>query len=169
MTINVAMNCPRRVPVTIRPPFEPRANAVMARSISPASRTSIGRNSTPSDGASGLDCSQLPAPGCDRGIPQHRHSRHARSDLFQQLQPFSAHAIFELCEARGVAARARKALDEAGPDGVDDRHEHDRHSAGRLLQCREDGLPFARMTSGESATNSAAYLRALSALPAPQR
>ena len=30
-------------------------------------------------------------------------------------------------------------------------------------------VPVARMTSGASATNSAAYLRMLSALPAPQR
>jgi hypothetical protein len=36
--------------VTIRPPFDPRANAATSRSISPASRTSIGLNSTPNDG-----------------------------------------------------------------------------------------------------------------------
>jgi myo-inositol-1(or 4)-monophosphatase len=40
----------KRLVVTIRPPFDPRANAVTSRSISPASRTSIGLNSTPNDG-----------------------------------------------------------------------------------------------------------------------
>src|SRR5262249_20592852 len=39
------------LPVTIRPPFEPCANAVRARSISPPSRISTGRTSIPSDGA----------------------------------------------------------------------------------------------------------------------
>jgi hypothetical protein len=34
-----------------QPPFEERANAVMAHSISPASRTSTGLNSTSADGA----------------------------------------------------------------------------------------------------------------------
>ena len=37
--------------VTIRPPLPERVNAVTARSISDASRTSIGVNSTPNDGA----------------------------------------------------------------------------------------------------------------------
>src|SRR5262249_58526480 len=47
-------------PVTIRPPFEERAKAVMARSISPASRTFIGRNSTPSDAATDWSTAKLP-------------------------------------------------------------------------------------------------------------
>jgi hypothetical protein len=37
--------------VTIMPAFEERANAAMVRSISPASRTPTGLNSTPNDGA----------------------------------------------------------------------------------------------------------------------
>src|SRR5262249_33162788 len=37
--------------VTIRPPFAERAKAVIARSISLASRKPMGRNSTPNDGA----------------------------------------------------------------------------------------------------------------------
>src|SRR5262245_59290892 len=40
------------LPITIMPLSEPCANAARARSISPASRTSTGRSSTPSDGAS---------------------------------------------------------------------------------------------------------------------
>src|SRR5262249_6703482 len=38
-------------PTRIRPPSEPRAKAVIARSISPASRTPTGVNSTPNEGA----------------------------------------------------------------------------------------------------------------------
>jgi hypothetical protein len=41
---------PNVLAVTIRPPFEERANAVMARSISSASCTPTGRSSTPKDG-----------------------------------------------------------------------------------------------------------------------
>jgi hypothetical protein len=46
-----AMSKNRRTRVTIRPPFPERAKAVTLRSISVASRTLIGVNSTPSDGA----------------------------------------------------------------------------------------------------------------------
>ena len=76
--------------------------------------------------------------------------------------------IFERHEPGGVAARPRQAVDEAGADWIDD-IKHDRHGAGRLQQRPHGALPMARMTSGASATNSAAYLRMASALPAPQR
>ena len=36
-----------------------------------------------------------PIPEAMVGIPKDRHSRHARRDLLEQLQPFSAHAVFE--------------------------------------------------------------------------
>src|SRR5262245_28641913 len=42
---------PNALPVTIRPPFGPRAKAVTARSISVASRTLTGLTSIPNDGA----------------------------------------------------------------------------------------------------------------------
>ena len=63
-----------------------------------------------------------------------RHSRNARSDLFEQLQPFCAEAIFEHAKAGEVAAGPRQALDKAVANRIGDEHEHDRHSAGRLLQ-----------------------------------
>ena len=63
-------------------------------------------------------------------------------------------------EAGDVAAWPRQAVDKAGADRVGDIREHDRHGAGRLQQCRHgSGCRSARMTSGASATNSAAYLR----------
>ena len=44
-----------------------------------------------------------------------------RRDLFEQLQPFPAQAVFELHKAGGVAARPRQAVDEAGADRIGDR------------------------------------------------
>src|SRR5262249_9914388 len=107
----------------ITPPFEPRAKAVMSRSISPTSRTLVGLASIPSDGAADW-----------MAIPKNGHSSHPRRDLLEPLQPFAAQAVFEHQEAGGIAARARQARNEAGADRVDDNHEHDRHGAGRLQQ-----------------------------------
>jgi hypothetical protein len=49
-----------------------------------------------------------------------------------ELQPFSAHAVFVKHEPSRVTARPCKARDETGDDRVDDGREHDRHGAGRL-------------------------------------
>jgi len=68
------------------------------------------------------------------GIPEDCHSRQARRDLFEQLQPFPGRAVLESHEAGGVAARPRQAVDEAGGDRIADDREHDRHGAGRLQQ-----------------------------------
>ena len=106
--------------VTIRPPFEARANAVMARSISAASRTSIGLTSTPERRRHGLDYGELADPGGIGGIAQDGRSRHARRDLLEQLQPFAANAVLEQGKSGDVAARPRQAFDEAGADRIDD-------------------------------------------------
>jgi hypothetical protein len=60
-----------------------------------------------------------------------RRPRHAGRNLFEQLQPFPGNGIFEVGKARGVAAWARQALDEAGADRVGDNREHERNGAGR--------------------------------------
>ena len=148
--------------------IRPRAKAATARSISPASRTLSG--SPPARArAPRLDYAELADPGGYGGIPNDRCALHARCDLLEQLQPFPAHAVFETDETGDVAARPRQAVDKAGPDRIGDVREHDRHGAGRLQQGVPAPLPAARMTSGASATNSAAYLRVSSALPAAQR
>ena len=64
----------------------------MARSISAASRTLIGLNSTPSDGATAWMAANWPIPERYGGIPKDCRSRHARRDLLEQLQPFPAQA-----------------------------------------------------------------------------
>ena len=73
-----------------------RAKAATARSISPASRTLIGLTSTPSDGATAWIAPHWPMPAAIGGITKHRRARHARRDLLEQLQPFTAEAVLEL-------------------------------------------------------------------------
>src|SRR5262245_28056588 len=117
----------------------------------------------------GLNNAKLADSGWVRGIPQDRHSRHARRDLLQQLQPFSAQAVFVRHETGGVAARPCPAIDEAGGDRISDDRENKRHGAGHLQQWPTVEAPEARMTSGASAANSAACLRMSAPLVVAQR
>ena len=137
------------------------------RSISPASRTSTGRELHPERRRHRLDGGKLADPAARCRIAKDRRSRHARRDLLEQFQPFAAQAVFELDETGGVAARPRQALDQAGADRVGDIA----NTIGTVrVACsngRRSTLPAARMTSGASATNSAAYLRMRSASPRP--
>src|SRR5215472_16423854 len=128
----------RGLPDTMTPSLGPCANAVRARSISLASRTSMGRSSTPSDGASTWITPELAGTDRDSRFTKDRHSRHTWRDLLEQFQPFSGDGIFEDSKAGGVAAWPREALDIAGGDRVGDTREYDRHGAGRFQQ-RFDG------------------------------
>ena len=65
----------------------------------------------------GLDCGELADPGGYGWVSKDRHSRHARRDLFEQLQPFPAEAVFERRKAGGVAARPRQASTKPAPTG----------------------------------------------------
>jgi hypothetical protein len=128
--------------VVISPPSGPRANAVITRSILPASRTPIGLNSIPSGAAAAWITPNWAAPAAietSRNTPtRDAHARHPRRDLPEQLQPFPAHGVFELTESGGVTARPCKIFDETGSDRIGDPNEHDRHGTGRLQQrtCR---------------------------------
>jgi hypothetical protein len=82
----------------------------------------------------GVHRGQLCDAGRSGGIAEDRNSRHAGCDLFEQFQPFAAHAIFEQGEAGGVATRPRQARDVTGADGIGDLYEHDRHAARCLKQ-----------------------------------
>ena len=128
----------------------------MARSISPASRTSIGLTSTPSDGATAWMAANWPIPRDMLGS-RRTAARVTRGAIsLSSSSHFAAHAVFESRETGGVAARPRQAVDEAGADRIGDNREHDRHGAGRLQQTPRVEPPMAKMTSGASATNSAA-------------
>src|SRR5229473_7108987 len=122
------------LPVTIRPPFDPRENAMIARSISPASRTPMGEQLHPERRRHRLDGTPL-ASAAYGGLSNDRRSRHSRRDLFEQLDPFSAHAVFVDREPGHVAARACQTLDQACTDRVGDPHKHDWNGGSRLLQC----------------------------------
>ena len=120
-----------------------RAKVSMACSISAASRILIGLTSTRSDDATAWMTANWPVP-----VPTAGSRRTAMrvtpgaiclsSSSHLPLRPYS-----KFSEAGDVAARPREALDEADADWIDDRHEHDRHAAGRPLQrclrsgCRE--------------------------------
>ena len=78
-------------------------------------------------------------------VTQDRHVRHAGGDLLEQLQPFSARAVFEQREAGSIAAWARQALDQSSSDRIGDLHEYDRQGAGHLLQ-----RPHGRNASGKN-------------------
>src|SRR5215467_6000963 len=80
----------------------------------------------------GLDNAELADPRGNAGIPEHRHSRDAWRDLFEQFQPFPADTVFECHETGGVAAWPGQAVYEAGTDRIGDSCEHDRHRAGYL-------------------------------------
>jgi hypothetical protein len=84
---------------------------VIARSISGASRMLTGLNSTPNDCAAAWSAPY--APGGQGGIPNDRHTSHARSDLFEQLQPFPADQ-----QARGGAAALGLSVDVAEVSAV---------------------------------------------------
>src|SRR5262249_25965548 len=99
----------------------------------------------------------------DGSIPQHRHPFYARRDLFEQFQPFCAETVFPRRKSSDVAAWAREAVNKAGADRIRHQHENDRHGASYLLQ--RPSWPVARITSGASATNSAAYCRRRAILP----
>ena len=73
-------------------------------------------------------------PGGYRGIPKDRRPRHAGRDLFEQLQPFAAEAVFEQAESGDVAARTRQVLDESRADRIDNTHEYNRHHRTHLLE-----------------------------------
>ena len=121
----------------------------MARSISPASRTLTGITSTLTDGATARIAPNWPIPAGDRGIAKDRHSRQVWRDLFEQFQPFPAHAVFKKHEASGIAARPRQAYRRS-------RRPPDRRRAGtRSARCGSPAAtaewsesPVARMTSG---------------------
>src|SRR5262245_59210853 len=91
----------------------------------------------------GLDDTQLAAPSGQCSVPNDCRSSHARRDLFEQLQPFSADAVFVYTETGDITAGPRQTIDEAAADRINDGHEHDRHRAGRLLQ-RCDARTAAR-------------------------
>ena len=140
-----------------------------ARSISPASRTLIGLTSTPTDGATDWMTANWPIPAVMAG------SRRTAARVTPGAICLSSSSHFALKlysnSIKPVAlppGRARLSTKPA-PTGSGTIT----NTIGTVRVACSNGpttaLPVARMTSGASATNSAAYLRMSSALPAAQR
>src|SRR5262245_3210862 len=118
------------------PPFGERAKAASARSITPASLTLSGVNSTPSDGATDWMAPSCPLP---EAKPRSRRIA-ARITLGESSLSSSSHFPLKLYSIRenpvmlppGCAKLSTNPL----LTGSFTPREHDRHAAGRLLQCR---------------------------------
>ena len=85
-----------------------------------------------------------------RCLPELDGSRRTAARFTRGAISLSSSSHFPLmpysnCKAGSVAARARKACDEAGTDRVDDTDEHDRDRAGCLLQ-----RAYTRTASGHN-------------------
>ena len=104
-----------------------------------------------------LDCAQQPAPGGDGEIPKDRHARHARRDLLEKFQPFPADAEFDTLKPVALPpGRARLSTKPALTGSMTVTN-----TMGTVRVACSNGprieAPEARMTSGASATSSAAY------------
>src|SRR5215831_19359178 len=102
--------------VTIRPPFDVRAKAATARSMSLLWRTSIAATCTPIDGARAWIAAKYPIPAVIMG------SRRTATRV--------------TCgggKSRGVPFGLCQTCDIAATDRICDVYEHDRHGAARLL------------------------------------
>src|SRR5262245_55748683 len=98
-------------------------------------------------------------------IAQHCHARHAGSDLFEQLQPFRAYAVFERREAGVLPPGLARLATMPAPTGSTTFT----NTVGtvRVACCNAltFRLPEDKMESGASATSSCAYLRSRSLSP----
>ena len=165
----LAMNCRRRASgyyqATIGTRSEHRDAALDLAGIAHVDRTQF----HPKRRRHGLDCPELRGSSRDGRVSKDRHSRRARRNLFEQLQPFPAEGIFKAGKASDVTTWPRKALDIAGADRISDDRKHDRNARVKCCKGGTAALLKAMTTSGPSATSSPAYLRIRSASPAAQR
>ena len=108
-----------------------------------------------------LDRGELANPGGYGSITKDRRSHHTRRDLFEQFQPFPAQAKFELGKPVALPPGRARLATKPAPTGSGTTT----NTIGTVRVACSNGatveLPFARMTSGASAINSAAYLRML--------
>ncbi len=109
----------------------------MARSIWDGSRVSIGRSSTPSDGAAAWRAPNSALPAGLAGFPDYDGARQLRRDLLEELQPLSAQIVFEIHETGGVASRLGQRIDDTGTDRIGNAHKYDRQRVRRLLQFQD--------------------------------
>ena len=68
-------------------------------------------------------------------IEDERDPGDAKRDFLEKLEPFTAHAGFEIREPSHVAARPRQIRHHAACDWIKYLREYDWYRVGRLLQC----------------------------------
>src|SRR5215510_5241582 len=155
--------------LTIKPPFGWLANTAMVRSVSDVLSILIGPTSTPSDGATDWITAYWPIPagivGSQRiaarvtlGAICLRSSTHLPLKLYSNC--IKPEAFLPGC------ARLATKPEPTGSGTIVKMIGTVRVACSR--RCVEK-LPVARMTSGESATSSAAYLRLRTGSAAPKR
>src|SRR6266545_7579733 len=117
----------------------------------------------------GLDYGELTDPFGYGGIAKDRGARHAGRDLFKQLQPFRADAVLNWVKPVALPPGRARLATKPAPTGSGVCV----NTIGTVRVAWSNGAmtwpPEARMTSGASATNSAACLRMRSATPAVLR
>ena len=79
---------------------------------------------------------------------KNRDPPHGRCDLLEQFQPFSRDGVFEVGEARDVAAGMRQALDVTATDWVSNDREDDWDGAGRLQHCGDSTTGMSQYNVG---------------------
>src|SRR5262245_46170695 len=155
--------------VTIRPPFEERAKAVTARSISPASRTFTGLTSTPSGGAADWIAPNWPVPPVRTGSRRIATRVTPGAICLISSSHFALTLYSKLINPVALPPGRARLSTKPAPTGSGTCT----NTIGTVRVACNNGPviapPAARMTSGASAANSAACLRILSASPPPQR
>src|SRR4051812_30767353 len=106
-----------------------------------------------------LDGAELARPSGDGGIPKNRCPRHARRDLFEQFHPFRAHAVSNKMKPVALPPGRVRLSTKPAPTGSTACANTMGMVRVAICNAATVGLAVARMTSGASVTNSAAYLR----------
>jgi transposase len=142
-----------------RPPFDSRANAATARSISPASRTSMVLNSTPNDDDALWIAANWPIPAAMAGSRRTATRFTPGTISLSSSSNFPLMLYSEAVNPVALPPGCAKLTTKPAPTGS----VTFANTIGtvRVVCCNAATLwlPEARMMSGTSATNSAAYLR----------
>src|SRR5262249_42978838 len=138
--------------------------AATARSISPASRTSIGFNSTPNDGATAWMAPSWPLP--EACLESRNTATRVRPGAISLSSSNHFPSMPYSVKLNPVALPPGRARLSTKPPPTGSPTFTNTIGTARVASSKGDklGLPVARMTSGASAISSAAYLRTSSVL-----
>src|SRR5215471_5251522 len=146
-----------------------RANVEIARSISPASRTLTGVNSTPNDGATDWMAPNCPVPAAMAG--SRRTATRVTLGAISLRSSSHFAPMLNSNKTKPVALPPGRARLSTKPAPTGSIVPANTIGTVRVTACNAAtvGLAVARMTSGVSVTNSVANLRSSAASPAVQR